>query len=56
MSRITFRVASIELNNSTIREISHGDLVRINITQRPMHSKQEYILNNYRSLANVNDT
>ncbi|KAK8896378.1 hypothetical protein M9Y10_014276 [Tritrichomonas musculus] len=54
MSRITFRVVSIELKDSTIHHISRYDLMRINITQRPTHHKQEYLLNNYNNLANIN--
>lgn len=54
MSRIAFRIVSIELKNSTIHNVCHGDLIRINITSRPTHNKQEYILNNYRGLANIN--
>lgn len=55
MSRIAFRIISVELNNSTIHDLkNNAGLVRINLTERPTHNKQEYIIDNYRSLTNVN--
>lgn len=55
MSRIAFRIVSVELNKSTIHDWENkAGLVRINLTERPTHNKQEYIIDNFYGLANVN--
>lgn len=54
MSRISFRVNSIELKDSTLHTINQNNLMRLNLTQRPTHKTEEYLLKNVNCLRNIN--
>lgn len=54
MSRISFRVNSIELKDSTIRSLNENNIMRLNVTQRPNHKTEEYLLKNLHCLHNIN--
>ena len=54
MSNISFRVISIELKDSIIKELDPQNNFRLNLTQRPHHIRQEYIVNDSNGLRNVN--
>lgn len=54
MSTISFRVTSIELKDETIRSLSKNNLIRLNLTQRPNHLTEEYLLKNLSCLRNIN--
>lgn len=53
MSVITFRLNSIELKDSTLHEINNN-LIRINLTQRPTHKTEDFLLKNSSYLHNIN--
>lgn len=54
MSIISFRINSIELKDSTLSSINKNNLVRINVTQRPNHKTEEFLLKNISFLKNIN--
>lgn len=54
MTRITFRVDSIELKDATLHKINENNLIRLNLTQRPHHFSEEYLLKNVRCLYAIN--
>lgn len=54
MSVISFRVVSIDLKDSTLHNINQNNLVRLNVTQRPNHDTEEYLLKNASCLNNIN--
>lgn len=54
MTRISFRVVSIELKDSTLHKINENNLIRLNLTQRPHHISDEYLLKNVHCLYGIN--
>lgn len=54
MSHISFRVVSIELKDSTIKELDPNNHFRLNLTQRPHHIRQDFFVNDSNGLRNVN--
>ena len=46
MSRISFRVNSIELKDSALISINQNDLIKLNLSQHPNQQSEEYILKN----------
>lgn len=54
MSRISFRVISIDLKDSTLQSMNQNCLMRLNLTQRPNHKTEEYLLKNAKCLQNIN--
>lgn len=54
MPRISFRVNLIELKDSTLHSINPSSLIRLNVTQKPSSTSEEYILKNVNCLADVN--
>lgn len=54
MSRISFRVDSIELKDSVLHMINENNLIRLNLTQRPHHISDEYLIKNVRYLYGIN--
>lgn len=54
MSRISFRVNSIELKDSTLHSINPSSIIRLNVTQKPTSNSEEYLLKNVQCLADIN--
>lgn len=54
MSRITFRVNSIELKDSALHSINPNSIIRLNVTQKPTTNSEEYLLKNVSCLADIN--
>ncbi|KAK8893489.1 hypothetical protein M9Y10_021911 [Tritrichomonas musculus] len=54
MSQILFRVVSIELKDSTISALNPQNIFRLNLTQRPRHIRQDFLVNDENSLRNIN--
>ena len=54
MSSISFRVVSVELKEQTITKLNPRNLFRLNITQRPHHVREEYLVNESQGLYNIN--
>ena len=54
MTRISFRVVSIDLKDSTVHSINEDNIIRLNLTQRPHHISDEYLIDNVHSLCYIN--
>lgn len=54
MQQISLNITSISLNCSTISQIKSTDMIKLNVTQKPIKSKQEYIINHLQGLNNIN--
>ena len=54
MSRISFRVVSVELQDFTFRSINKENLIRISIIQRPSKIRDDYLLKNVECLKDIN--
>lgn len=54
MTRISYRLKSIELNDTASRQFNSENLIRINLTQKPHKKTEEYLLKNVTALQNVN--
>ena len=54
MSTITFRVNSIQLKPSTINELNRKNAFRLNLTQRPRHISEEYLVKDNFDLEHLN--
>ena len=54
MTRISYRLASIELNDIVTRTFNSENVIRINLTQKPNKKTEEYLLKNVEALQNIN--
>ena len=54
MTRISFRVKSIELKESALQNIDSNQLIKLNLTQNPNQKTEEYLLKNASYLHNIN--
>lgn len=56
MSRIQFKVCAIELKDSTLEQLDPGFQFRLNLTQRPVHIREDIFLDTNNQLQNLNHT
>lgn len=54
MTRISFRINSIDLKQSALHEINPNNLVKIELTQQPNCKSDEYLLKNISFLPKIN--
>ena len=54
MSRISFHVVSVELQDFTFRSINKENLIKISVIQRPSKIREDYLLKNVECLKDFN--
>ncbi|KAK8886736.1 hypothetical protein M9Y10_042204 [Tritrichomonas musculus] len=54
MTKISFRIDSIEFKDSTIARLNKDTLFRLNLTQKPSKISEEYIVDNLSGLYSLN--
>lgn len=54
MSRISFRINSIDLKSSVLEKINPNNLVKLDLTQNPNYRNDEYLLKNVSYLNKIN--
>lgn len=52
--QISFIVTSINLYSHAISQVKTSDMIKLNITQKPLKQKQEYIINRLQGLYDIN--
>lgn len=52
--QVSFFVNSIHLHEQAISQIKSNNMIKLNITQKPLQIKQEYLINNIQGLNNIN--
>lgn len=51
---VSFCVNSIDLNDQITAQIKSNNMIKLNITQKPLQVKQEYLINHIEGLSRIN--